>query len=171
MIIWDGWMASPTRRTWVWVNSGRWWWTGRPGVLQFMGLQRVRHGWATELNWRLSQSPFFVVIVYHEPLLSVPTCILLFHCCATNGWSRCCSVAKSCLTLYVPMDCSTSGFPVLHYLLELVHTHIHWVCHAIQPSHPLSPTSPPALNPSQHQSLFQWVNSSHQVAKVLEFQL
>ena len=48
---WDGWMASPTRWTWVWVNSGSWWWTGRPGVLQFLGLQRVRHDWATELNW------------------------------------------------------------------------------------------------------------------------
>ena len=48
---WDGWMASPTWWTWVWVNSGSWWWTGRPGVLQFMGSQRVRHDWATELNW------------------------------------------------------------------------------------------------------------------------
>ena len=48
---WDGWMASPTQRTWVWVNSGSWWWTGRPGVLRFMGLQRVGHDWATELNW------------------------------------------------------------------------------------------------------------------------
>ena len=48
---WDGWMASWTRRTWVWVNSGRCWWTGRPGVLRFMGLQRVGHDWATELNW------------------------------------------------------------------------------------------------------------------------
>ena len=48
---WDGWMASLTRWTWVWVNSARWWWTGRPGILWFMGLQRVRHDWATELNW------------------------------------------------------------------------------------------------------------------------
>ena len=48
---WDGWMASLTQWTWVWVNSGSWWWTGRPGVLRFMGLQRVRHDWATELNW------------------------------------------------------------------------------------------------------------------------
>ena len=48
---WDGWMASPTRWTWVWVNSGRWWWTGRPDVLRFMGSQRVWHDWATELNW------------------------------------------------------------------------------------------------------------------------
>ena len=49
---WDGWMASPTRWTWVWVNSGSWWWTGRPGQLQFMEAQRVRHNWATELNWK-----------------------------------------------------------------------------------------------------------------------
>ena len=48
---WDGWMASPTQWTWVWVDSGSWWWTGRPGVLRFMRLQRVGHDWATELNW------------------------------------------------------------------------------------------------------------------------
>ena len=48
---WDGWMASPTRWTWVWVDSRSWWWTGRPGMLRFMGLQRVGHNWATELNW------------------------------------------------------------------------------------------------------------------------
>ena len=48
---WDGWMVSLTQRTWVWVNSGSWWWTGRPGVLRFMGSQRVRHDWATDLNW------------------------------------------------------------------------------------------------------------------------
>ena len=48
---WDGWMASLTQWMWVWVNSGSWWWTGRPGVLRFMGSQRVRHDWATELNW------------------------------------------------------------------------------------------------------------------------
>ena len=48
---WDGWMTSPTRWTWVWVNSRSWWWTGRPGVLWFMGSQRVRHDWVTELNW------------------------------------------------------------------------------------------------------------------------
>ena len=53
---WDGWMASPTRWTLVWVNSGSWWWTGRPGVLQFMGSQRVRHDWLTELNWTFSYS-------------------------------------------------------------------------------------------------------------------
>ena len=50
---WDGWMASPTQWTWVWINSGSWWWTGRPGLLQFMESQRVGHNWATELNWIL----------------------------------------------------------------------------------------------------------------------
>ena len=81
-----------------------------------------------------------------------------------------CSVAKSCSTLCHPMNCSTSGFPVLHYLPESAQTYVHWICDAIQPSHPLSPSSP-ALNLCQHQNLFQWVSSSHQVAKVLELQL
>ena len=70
-----------------------------------------------------------------------------------------------------PMDCSTPGFPVHHQLLELAQTHVHRVSDAIQPSHPLSSPSPPAPNPSQPQRLFQWVSSSHQVAKVLELQL
>ena len=81
------------------------------------------------------------------------------------------SVAQSCPTLCNPMNCSTPGLPVHHHLPEFTHTHIHWVRDAIQPSHPLLSPSPPACNPSQHQDLFQWVNSSHEVAKVLEFQL
>ena len=59
---WDGWMASLTRWTWVWVNSGRWWWTGRPGVLRFMGSQRVRHDWATELTEPNYFSTYFIFI-------------------------------------------------------------------------------------------------------------
>ena len=70
-----------------------------------------------------------------------------------------------------PMDCSMPGFPVHHQLLEFTHTHVNRVGDAIQPSHPLSSPSPPAFNLSQHQGLFKWVNSSHQVTKVLEFQL
>ena len=70
-----------------------------------------------------------------------------------------------------PMNRSTPGLPVPHRLLEFTQTHVHWVSDAIQPSHRLSSPSPPALNPSQHQSLFQWVNPSHEVAKGLEFQL
>ena len=66
------------------------------------------------------------------------------------------------------MDCSIPGFPVLQYLLEFAQTHVPWVGDAIQPSHPLSPTSLPALSLSQHQGLFQWVSSLHQVAKVLD---
>ena len=81
------------------------------------------------------------------------------------------SVDQSCPTLCEPMNCSTPGLPVHHQLPEFTQTHVHRVSDAIQPSHPLSSPSPPALNPSQHQSLFQWVNSSHEVAKVLEFQL
>ena len=60
---WDGWMWSPTQWTWVWVNSRSWWWTGRPGVLRFMGLQRVRHDWVTELNW--TDIVFLNKIIYH----------------------------------------------------------------------------------------------------------
>ena len=86
------------------------------------------------------------------------------YCC-------CCSVIKSCQNLYDPMDCSTPGFSVLHYLLELAQIHVHCVGDAIQPSHPLSPTSPPALNLCQHQGLFQCVSSLDQVVKVLELQL
>ena len=81
------------------------------------------------------------------------------------------SVAPTCLTLCNSMNCSTPGFPVLHYLPQFTQLHVHWVRDAIQPSHPLSSPSLPAFNLSQHQGLFQWVRSSHQVAKVLEFQL
>ena len=86
-------------------------------------------------------------------------------------FSCCYSVAQLCPTLCDPMDCSTPGFQVLPCPPKLAQTHVHWISDAIQPSHPRSSPSPPASNPSQHQSLFQWVNSSHEVAKVLELQL
>ena len=81
------------------------------------------------------------------------------------------SVTQSCPTLCDPMNPSMPGFLVHHKLPEFIQTHAHRVGDAIQPSHPLSFPSPPALNPSQHQGLFQWVNSLHEVAKILEFQL
>ena len=81
------------------------------------------------------------------------------------------SVAQSCPTLCDPMNRSTPALPVHHHLPEFTQTHLHWVGDAIQPSHPRSSPSPPTFNHSQHQGLFQWVNSSHEVAKVLEFQL
>ena len=79
----------------------------------------------------------------------------------------CCLVTKQRPTLCDPMDCSTPGFPALHSLPKLVQTHVHWVGDAIQPSHPLSSPSPPASNPSWHQSLFQRAGSSHQATKLL----
>ena len=85
--------------------------------------------------------------------------------------SCCCSVAQSCPILCDPMDCTMPGFPVLHHLPELAQIHVHWVSDAIQPSHALSSPSSPAFNLSQHQGLFQWVSSLHQVVKGLEFQL
>ena len=80
-------------------------------------------------------------------------------------------VAQSCPTLCNPMNCSTPGLSVHHQLREFTQTHVHWVGDAIQPSHPLSSPSSPALNLSQHHGLFKWVSSLHQVAKVLGFQL
>ena len=77
---WDGWMASPTRWPWVWVNSGSWWWTGRPGVLQFMGLQRVGHDWATELNWTksdLAQNSTACTLYIH----TIYVCIWIYIVC------------------------------------------------------------------------------------------
>ena len=76
-----------------------------------------------------------------------------------------------CPTLCDPMNCSTPGLPVHQQLPKSTQTHVHWVSDAIQPSHPLLSPSPLALNLSQHQDLFQWVSSLHQVAKVLDFQL
>ena len=130
-------MASRTQRTWVWVGSGSWWWTGKPGVLQSMGLQRVRHDWATELNWSEAQLTLTKEM----------------------------KVSQLCPTLFNPIDCSTPGFPVLHHLPELAQTHVYWVSDAIQPSHPLLSPSSPALNLSRHRGLFKWVSSSHQWPK------
>ena len=93
--------------------------------------------------------------------------------CASASMGRCChcSVAKSCPTLCDPMNCHTSGSPVLHHSWELAQTHVHWVSDVTQPSHRLLLPSPFAFTLSQHQGLFQWVDSSYQGAKVLEFQL
>ena len=92
----------------------------------------------------------------------------LTHMQSSNQFS---SVAQSCPTVCDPMNRSTPGLPVHYQLPEFTQNHVHQVSDSIQPSHPLSSSSPPAPNPSQHQGLFQWVNSLHEVAKVLEFQL
>ena len=133
---WDGWTVSLMQWTWVWISSGSWWWTGRPGILQSMGSQRVRHNWATELNW--TEKTLKKVFIQFS------------------------SVAQSCPTLCDPMYRSTPGLPVHHQLPKFTQTPVHRVTDAIHPSHPRSSPSAPAPNPSLHQSLFQWVNSSHE---------
>ena len=146
------------QRTWVWVDSGSWWWTGKPGVLQFMGSQIVRHDWVTELNWRPSRSihiftigkilliPFYgwevlhwVVLQYYS--LYINSAIYMYYIFQFS------SVAQSCPTLCDPMNRSTPGLPVHHQLLEFIQTHVHRVSDAIQPSYLLSSPSPPAPNP------------------------
>ena len=169
--------TSPTRWTWVWVNFGSWWLTGRPDVLQFMGLQRVGHDWATELNWTNINRKLEIL---GWPKVHSGFSVRYYGKARMNflaNWQRhTCMHAKSLslvrllVTPWITPG-STPGLPVHHQFPEFTQTHVHWVGDAIQPSHPLSSPSPPAPNPSQHQSLFQWVNSLHEVAKVLEFQL
>ena len=197
-------MASPTRWTWVWVNSRSWWQTGRPGVLWFMGSQGVGHDWATELNWTegilitlvlisfawgliicyqrniyrshpdispvdlqyVSQSHFFTK-VWITTLCSFYDAIKITYSCYYLLLTLLLSShAKSCLTLCDPINCSTPGFPVLHYLLEFPQTHVLWVSDAIQPFHSLLPPSPPALNIPQHQGLFLMKRKSFSVLHV-----
>ena len=108
--------------------------------------------WRNEEGWGTFFSGLFSL--WSQDLKETKTPVLV-SCLGHLLWHLvyCCSVVKSCLTLYDPVDCSMPGFPVLHHLLEFAKTHVHWVSDAIQPSHPLLPPSPPALNLSQHQSL------------------
>ena len=113
---WDGWKASRTRWTWVWVNSGSWWWTGRPGVLQFVGSQRVGHDWVTELNWK---SQFLTCIYcililkrYHNTLR-----LLFQYFLSCNG-----AYKKSLLQVWLSFLCwwlasSIWGFSYLVFVL------------------------------------------------------
>ena len=118
--------------------------------------------WITRNKWKLSDGiNFFICSCMHSTHRPSALCQYV-----VRTWG-CCSVAQSCLTLCNSMDCITPGFPVLYHLPEFAQTHVHWVGDAIQPSHPLSAPSPPAFNLSQHQGLFPWVGSSHQVVQVL----
>ena len=133
--------------------------TEEPDGLQPVVSQTVRQDWSN-------------LTCTHRTVKSIKT---ESRTTVTRGWKRdnrkslfngFGSVAESCPTLCNPMNWSTPGFPVRHQLREPAQTHVHWVSDAIQPSHPLSSPSPPALNLSQNQGVFQWVTSSHQVAKV-----
>ena len=120
-----------------------------------------------EKSWTL----FTIALPYYF----FPSIKAFFFPCYVGPWTwlaifQFSSVAHSCLTLCDPMDCSMPGFPVHHQLPELTQIHVYQVGDAIPPSHPLSSPPSPAFNLSQHQGLFQWVSSSYQVAKVLEFQ-
>ena len=136
------------------------------------GCKRVRHNW-THTTYHTNHLPCLAVIVEDG---------YYYYLCFTKDEMNLWEVVKyavqfssvvtqSCPTLCNPMNHSTPGLPVHHQLPEFTQIHVHRVDDAIQPSHPLSSPSLPATNPSQHQSLFQWVNSSHEVAKVLKFQL
>ena len=126
---------------------------GWPRGMGWGGRWERGSGWGTHVNPCLTH-----INVWQKPL----------QYCEVFQFS---SVAQSCPSLCNPMNCTMPGLPVHHQCPEFTQTHVHRVGNAIQPSHPLSSASAPAPNPSQPQSLFQWVNSSHQVAKVLEFQL
>ena len=152
----------------LWLSNDRIGWTGF-NIQRIMNLHTV-DPWTT---WRLGVQTLLTAknlpITYSWPSVSMVApyvqiqpavdCVplLLFSC-------------KSCPTLCDPMNCNTPGFSVLHYLLKFAQTHAHWIGNAIQPSHPLSPSSLPAFNLSHHQDLFRWVGCSHQVIKVLELQ-
>ena len=137
------------------------------GIFQARILEWVAIPFFRGSSWPRGRTRFSCIfcigrqILYHQCHLGSPHILSV----------RFSSVAQSCPTLCDPMNHSTPGLPVHHQLPELTQIHVHRVSDAIQPSHPWSSPSPPAPNPSQHQSLFQWVNSLHEVAKVLEFQL
>ena len=113
---------------------------------------------------RISVLPFHWLYL---PLLQQPGSLV--PCCVSSVEFS--SVSQSRPTLCDPVDYSMPDFPVHHHLLQPAQTHVHRVADAIQPSHPLSSPSPPAFNLSQHQGLFHWISSYHEVVKVLEFQL
>ena len=128
--------------------------------------QRVGHSWVTSLCYTIPQAKGGIWWRQSKGI-DIPS----YEIDKGQGCNQFSSVAQLCLTLCESMDCRMTGLSVHYQLLEFTQTHVHWVGDAIQPSHPLSSPSPPTFNLSQHQGLFQWVNSSHQVAEVLEFQL
>ena len=151
----------------AWRNPG----TGEPGGVLSMGSHRVGYDWSNlaavflkRWEYRTTLPASWGICMQFKKQQLEPDmeqCSVQFSSVQSLSRVRLCD----------PMNHSTPGLPVHHQLPEFTQTHVHWVSDAIQPSHPLSSPSPPAPNPSQHQSLLQWVNSSHEVAKVLEFQL
>ena len=141
---------------------------GEPGGLLSMGSHKVEHDWSD-----LAAAAYILLFIlnFGSEIHIIKKIILCKQNWQMFSYYKFSSVTQSCLTLGNPMNHSTPGLPVYYQLLEFTQIHVHWVDDAIQPSNPLSSPSPPAPNPAQHQSLFQWVNSSHEVGKVLQFQL
>ena len=138
-------------------------------ILEWVAISFSR-GSSKSKDWKYishTASRFFTSQPWEKPY-AYKKCTLNVIQILTNQSS---SVAQSGTTLCDPRNRSTPGFPVHHQLPESTQTHGHWVGDAIQPCHPLLSPSPPTLNLSQHQGLFKWVSSSHQVSKLLEFQL
>ena len=146
-------------------------WSSQGSILRIVDRCHTGHKASALCNDRhqqmQTQTPAFTVPQISKLLTPVEGLLCSWALCLELGTEipKCCSVSKSCLTFWDPMDCSTPGFPILHDLPEFAQIHVHWVGDAIQPSHPLPPPSPPALNLSQHQGLIQWVSSSHQWPK------
>ena len=138
---WDGWMASLTQWTWVLVNSRSWWWTGRPGMLQFRGSQRVGHDWATELNWRI----IFTDILFSSVAQSCPT--------PCSPWTAAHQASLSII--------NSQSLLKLMSIESVMPSKLLILCRPL-----LLPSS---VFPSIR--VFKWVSSSNQVVKVLEFQL
>ena len=193
---WDGWMASPTQWTWVWVNSRSWWWTGSPGVLWFMGLQRVRHGWVTELIWYTmncilregilfsdESSPETLMILLSKiiPLKKIDhknhsQTFLLNNGKTTMRSDQIRSVVQSCPTLCNPMNHSTPGLPPCPSPTPGVHWDssplIQWCYPAISSSViPFSscPQSLPASESFPMSQLFAWGGQSTGVSALASF--
>ena len=153
-----------------------------PGILQARTLEWVANSFSNAWKWKVKVKSLSRVPLLATPWTAVYQAPLPMGFSRQEYWSgvpvpspyvnyKVSSVAQSCQSLCDSMNRSTPGLPVYHQLPEFTQTQVHRVNDAIQPSHPLSSPFPPALNPSQHQGLFQWINSSHEVAKVLEFQL
>ena len=121
-------------------------------------------------SWLVPNPPLNLQADFSWKPSLTPQSGFLCSCFSPSG-ACCCSVSQLCLILCGPVEYSMPSFPVLYHLPEFAQIHVYWVSDAIQPRHPLSPTSPPALNLSQYQGLFQWVGSSHRVTKVLQLQL
>ena len=156
-------MTSPTQWTWVWASSRSWWRTGKPGVLQSTGSQRVGHYWETELNWGLlhCRQILYQLSYQGSHLYRKEMWIgsFLIYCC-------CCSVTQSCPTFWASWiaACQASlSFTNSWILLKLMSIELVMPSNHLILCHPL-----PAFSISQHQGLFQWVSSLHQVAKVLD---